>query len=124
MKAWVVRMVAAGSVALALVAVAPVTSYADGGHHGTSSGTTRTPEQQYEASAQLIDRHFLKAVAQAKQALRAALLNARNPGQRSTARAKYGLAIAEATTERDDSLVQLGPPPVTTSVQNPFGNDN
>jgi len=124
MRVWIVRMVAAGAMTLALVAVAPLASYADGGHGGSGSGTSHTTQQQYVASAQQINRHFLKAVSQAKQALHASLNTAHTPGQRSTARAKYGLAIAEATTERDDALVQLGPPPVPTSVQNPFGNDN
>lgn len=63
-----------------------------------------------------IDRTFRQAVLTAKAQLVNALRHATNSGQRTTSRARYALAIALATTQRDQALVALGAPPKASGV--------
>ncbi|HEV2427108.1 MAG TPA: hypothetical protein VGS61_02675 [Acidimicrobiales bacterium] len=97
---------------IALTLGVPTLAAASGTHHHT--GTTAATKS-YWAKVAAINSQFVAAVKQAKAQLAAALALAKTPGQRSTARAQYTLAIVEATQVRDAALVALGPPPATTS---------
>lgn len=103
MRATMSRVIAGLAIGLSLALVAPVVASA-----GITPGhTTRT----YRQSVNLIDHQFLAAVAAAKRAEVSELAHAKTQGQRNTARQRYRLAIALATTARDQALVALGTPP-------------
>jgi len=119
-KSTISRVLAGLAIGLSLVLVAPVIA----GAGTTSTQTTRT----YAQAVHAIDRQFLKAVAAAKRIEVSQLAHATTQGQRNTARQRYRLAIAEATTARDEALVALGPPPKFSNSQgdipviSPFGD--
>jgi hypothetical protein len=120
MKSTISRALAGLAIGLSLVLVAPVIA----GAGTTTTQTTRT----YAQAVHAIDRQFLKAVAAAKRIEVSQLSRATTQGQRNTARQRYRLAIAEATTTRDQALVALGPAPKfsnsssDTAVVSPLGN--
>jgi len=97
------RTIAGLAIGLSLAVVVPVGAGADPG--------SRHAARVYRAEVQAIDHQYRVAVAAAKKTLVAELAVATNPGQRSTARARYSLAIVVATTARDQALVLLGLPP-------------
>lgn len=106
------RRAAAVLATIALTIGAPTLAAASGTHH--HAGATAA-SKAYWAKVAAIDSQFATAVKQAKATRDAQLALAKTPGQRSTARAQYTLAIVEATQVRDAALVALGPPPATTS---------
>ncbi|MFI5034916.1 MAG: hypothetical protein ACHQFZ_01770 [Acidimicrobiales bacterium] len=106
MRPRVSKTVAGLALGLSLALVTPSLASADTG--------IRHAVRIYHQEVQAIDHQFYLAVAAAKQALVTALARATTPGQRNTARARYALAIAVATTTRDNALVALGPPPKVT----------
>lgn len=103
MRTRVSALVVAVMMGLSLSVVVPTVAGAD--------SSVKSPERTYQQQVQVIDHHFLAAVAAAKHQLVVALRHAKTPGDRSTARARYNLAIAVATTARDQALVALGAPP-------------
>lgn len=102
MRARASKVIAAVAMGLTLSMVAPVVAGASPPSRSVHS---------YRESVQAIDHRFIAAVLAAKRHLAASLRVAATPGQRTTARARYGLAIALATTARDEALVELGQPP-------------
>lgn len=108
MRPMVQRVIAALAIGLTLTMVAPAVGGADPGSH--------TPAQVYRQEVMSIDRTFRQAVFTAKAQLTYALRHASNSGQRTTARARYALAIALATTQRDQALIALGAPPRGNAV--------
>jgi len=110
--------------ALALVALlglsAPVASFA--GTTTTTSTTTttvistmreyRVAEKNYLEQLKVINQTFEAAVKLAKANFNIAMATATNSSDRITARAALRLAIANATSQRATSLIQLGRPPV------------
>jgi hypothetical protein len=113
MKERVSRTIVAAAIGLSVALAVPAVAGADSSHRSADS---------YRTAVKVIDHQFLAAVAAAKHQLDVALSHAATPGQRNTARARYSLAIALASTERDKELVDLGEPPkssgasVTTTV--------
>jgi hypothetical protein len=103
MRTRVSRVVAGLAIGLSLALVVPVGAGADPG--------SRHAARVYRAEVRGIDHQYRVAVAAAKRTLVAELAVATNAGQRSTARARYSLAIVVASTARDQELVLLGVPP-------------
>ena len=108
MRTRVVRAIVSAALGLSLAVVAPALVVPTAAQAGTG---TETPLQIYNQKVLVIDRAFHQAVLTAKTQLIVALRHARNAGDRSTARARYALAIALATTQRDQALTELGAPP-------------
>lgn len=90
-------------------------------NHGATTTTTFGPWKTYRqalaayvAARKTIAETFRAAVQTAKSTYFAALASA-TPAERSTARAAYELAIAQAAATRSSALVSLGNPPVRPS---------
>jgi hypothetical protein len=77
----------------------------------TPAKSQPSPTSQYQSAVHQINSHYQSALSKAKSNLRRALAKAHSAGARSTAVAKFRLAISVATNDRDDALVQLGDPP-------------
>ncbi len=118
MRARVVRALATLAVGLSLCVAVPALVVPTVAQAGTG---TSTPLQIYNHQVLVIDRTFHQAVVTAKAQLVYSLRHARNAGDRSTARARYALAIALATTQRDQALVALGAPPHANIILQPSG---
>ena len=110
--------------ALAMVALlglsAPAASFAGTTSTTTSTTTTvvsnmreyRSAEKNYLEQLKVINQTFEAAVKLAKSNFNAAMAVATNASDRITARAALRLAIANATSQRATSLIQLGKPPI------------
>jgi hypothetical protein len=66
----------------------------------------------YVVARMTIAETFQKAVNAAQAAFLAARASATTGAERSTARAAYALAIAQAAAARSSALINLGKPPV------------
>lgn len=108
MRAKVVRAMASLAIGLSLAVAVPALVAPTVAQAGTG---TPTPLQIYNHQVLVIDRTFHQAVLTAKAELTSSLRHAHNAGDRSTARARYALAIALATTQRDQALLALGAAP-------------
>lgn len=115
MKAWLNRTVAVFMVMVSFGVVGPAITNAGAAGQNFGVGTRSTVHAQtlkaYKHAVYLINRTFRLSIAEAKLSLRLALSKARTPGARSTARAKFALAVITASTVRDAALVKLGPAP-------------
>lgn len=115
MKAWLIRSVAVFMVTVSLGGVGPAIANAGAAGQNYGVGARSTVHAQtlkaYQHAEYLINRTFRLSIAEAKRSLRLALSKARTPGARSTARAKFALAVVTASTVRDAALVKLGPAP-------------
>ena len=70
----------------------------------------------YVAARKTIADNFRNAVQSAKATYEAALASATTGAERSTARAAYSLAIAQAAAARSSALISLGNPPVRPNL--------
>lgn len=118
------RVLLATLIAVALSVVAPAAAFA-----GTSSGVSTEASakppltvKQYNAAVRVINLAYAASIAAAKQQLNAALADATTLAQKLTARAKYRLAVVEATDTRDAALVALGKPPAGAGLQVRFAH--
>jgi hypothetical protein len=126
MKKSLSRTVASLSVCAALLFSASAASGAGFGRsnngtgsHAATTTTTIGPWKAYrqalatyEAARKTIADNFRYAVQSAKATYEAALASATTGAERSTARAAYSLAIAQAAAARSSALISLGNPPV------------
>jgi hypothetical protein len=126
MRKFVTRSVAALAIVSSIALVGPVAAYASGSGSGpvstfpvtTSSTTTTTLAKyhhltlaQYRQLRQAINESFKNAVQVAQQTFQSSRSQATTAAARSTARATYELALAQAAAARDAALVNLGKPP-------------
>jgi hypothetical protein len=134
MRAFARRRIAAVAVAVTVGLMAPavgsaaatvptVTTVVSTGSSTTSSTVPRnrgvSPLRAYRLALKAYNKQrkaindaFRTAVLEAKSTFFAALVAAKSPAARSTARAALALAIAQATATRSAALTALGPPPV------------
>jgi predicted PurR-regulated permease PerM len=126
MRKFLTRAVAAVVIAASVALVAPLAAYASGtqpnsGPAPTTSTSTTTstyPQRvkhldlsQYKQARQEINQTFKNAVFVAQAIFQSAKRQATNAAGRSTARAAYELALAQAVEARDIALTNLGKPP-------------
>ncbi len=112
----------AGASAASGASVAGSTSSAPRHANGVTTTTTIGPLKAYRqvlaayvAARKAIAETFKNAVNAAKSAYVTALAAATTGAERSTARAAYSLAIAQAAAARSSALIALGNPPVRPS---------
>jgi hypothetical protein len=117
------RAIATLGVCAGLFLVAPAASGAGlaRSHHGGNATTTTTlanspktyrqAHAAYVAAREVIAQNFKNAVDAAQAAFVASRASATTGAQRSTARAAYALAIAQAAAARSAALISLGNPP-------------
>jgi len=117
MRKWLARIGTAVALSVTLGVALPAATYA--GADGSTTTTTQlntshnsplTPKQFHNAE-KVINRKFENAVRAAQAQLITALSASHSPGDRSTARAQFRLAVIAASSDRDAALVQLGSPP-------------
>ena len=116
------RLIASLGVCANLLLVAPAASGAglSRPHNNSTTTTINAAPQEthrqalaaYVAERKAIAENFKSAVNAAQAAFLSARASATNGAQRSTARAAYELAIAQAASVRSAALISLGNPPV------------
>lgn len=118
MRASIARATTVVMIVVALGLAAPVGAFAGGYGQGSTitSKSTQQAMKAFKASEVVINKRFRASIAAAKGVLRAGLASANSPGERTTVRIHFTLAVIAASTERDAELVQLGPAPDGSST--------
>jgi maltose-binding protein MalE len=125
MKKFAARGVAALAIVASLALMAPMSAFASGTRPSVSSTTTSTSSTTttlpvkpkhldlaaYKQARNAINQAFKYAVTSAQAVFQAARNKATTAADRSTARAAYELALAQAAATRDAGLTSLGKPP-------------